>query len=70
MLADYTIIIARSTTATAWCKFAQFGEAPTPIREALEALVEHGLDGMAEAMKIERTGDRRGYANAFKPKQM
>lgn len=61
----------------------------TPIREALEVLVESGLDGMAEAMQIlfneamkieragflraapyERTGDRRGYANGFKPKQM
>ena len=61
----------------------------TPISEALEALVESGLDGMADAMQIlfneamkieragflraepyERTGERRGYANGFKPKQM
>lgn len=59
----------------------------TPIREALEALLENGLDGMSKAMQIlfneamkveragflraepfERTAERDGYANGFKPK--
>ncbi len=59
----------------------------TPIQGALEALVESGLEGMAQALEIlfneavkversrflgaqayERTPERRGYANGFKPK--
>jgi len=64
-------------------------EQDSAIQAALEALVEDGLDGMAEALQIlfnqamqiergrflkaepyERTSERRGYANGFKPKQV
>lgn len=61
----------------------------TSIQGALEALLEAGLDGMAEALEIlfneamrvdrnaflragphERTSERRGYANGFKPRSV
>ena len=63
--------------------------APGGFHEVLELLVDHGFDGLAQAMQIlineamklersqvlgahpyERTTERRGYANGYKPKTL
>jgi transposase-like protein len=80
LLVSYEFISQENTNMT-------HPEEGTPIGAALEALVESGLDGMADAMQIlfneamkvernafvnaepyERTAERRGHGNGFKPK--
>ena len=71
------------------CQFDAQDEAPLggSFSEILELLIDHGFQGMAQAMQVlvneamklersqvlgaqlyERTADRRGYANGYKPK--
>lgn len=64
-------------------------EEDTAFESVLETLIEHGMDGMADAMSLllneamriergrflgvepyERSSDRRGHANGYKPKQV